>query len=92
MSMTTEEQLERLSKRWRNHISDPAPEASIFTNLIDRYGYPCVSHGVDAAIRRYSKGGMDYDYAVRYMASAARNKEQEKTAFRPPADWLRNSE
>lgn len=92
MAMTTAEQIESLCTRWRKHISDPAPEAIIFENLLRNCSYTSLSHGVDAAIRRYGKGGMDYDYAVRYMASAARNKEQEKTAFRPPADWLRNSE
>ncbi len=83
------EQIERLSKRWRKHISDTAPE-HIFESLLTRYSYQFVSHGVDAAIRRYGRGGMDYKYAVRYMASAARNRHNEQAVFRGlPAEWLK---
>jgi hypothetical protein len=88
MAMTLEEQLARLTKRWRKHIS-PVPDESIFIDLLGRCNYLAVSHGVSAAIRRYGRGGMTFDYAVRYMASAALNKHNEQgTSFKPPSDWI----
>ncbi|HEY2234169.1 MAG TPA: hypothetical protein VGK01_11915 [Candidatus Angelobacter sp.] len=87
MAMTLDEQLARLSKRWRKTIS-PVPDESIFIDLISRCSYLAVSHGVSAAIRRYGRGGMDFNYAVNYMAKAALNKNKEKSPFKPPIDWI----
>jgi hypothetical protein len=89
MAMTLQEQLARLSKRWRKNISEIPPDESIFLSLLSRCSYLSVSHGVFAAIRRYSRGGMDFDYAVKYMAQAALNKHHNQQAtFKPPSDWI----
>jgi hypothetical protein len=87
MAMTLEEQLARLSKRWRKTIS-PVPDESIFVDLLGRCNYLAVSHGVSAAIRRYGQGGMKFDHAVRYMAKSALNKQAQKATFKPPIDWI----
>jgi hypothetical protein len=89
---STQSNIDKLSAFWAKRISDPPCEARIFHNLLVQFGMTAVLYAVGATVRRFEKGGIDYNGCLRYCVSVARRKHEDATAFHAPAAWLRNSE
>ncbi|HET6844961.1 MAG TPA: hypothetical protein VFK06_25245 [Candidatus Angelobacter sp.] len=73
---------ETLAEHWRNSISDPVPEPSIWQNWLKRYDIKIMHHAVHQTIQGYNRGGMTYEHALRYCASVARRTLEDKNVSR----------
>jgi hypothetical protein len=88
----TPEDMEQLASQWRAGISDPAPESGTLYDWLRRYGKSIMHNSVAACIRKYrylhsQQTPMDYDHAVRYTASCARNARNAANEFHAPTEW-----
>lgn len=88
----TPEDMEQLAAQWRAGISDPAPEQGTLYDWLRRYGKNIMHNAVRATIRKYiylhsQHTPMDYNHALRYTSSCARNARNAANEFKAPAEW-----
>ncbi|HEY2234170.1 MAG TPA: hypothetical protein VGK01_11920 [Candidatus Angelobacter sp.] len=93
----TQDDIDELLEIWRANISDPPPPSGQFVTWLRTYGKRIASNAVNACVRKYrymhsQQTPMEYDHALRYTSSCARNAKIAADTFHAPAEWLRNSE
>jgi hypothetical protein len=83
----TPEHLDELAAIWAANISDPPPNTKIFGSWLTQHGFKVMLYAVNTTVRRYNRGGIDFDGCLRYCSSVARSTAEKEDAFKVPNTW-----